>query len=71
VESHAVPVVQALFKSLSMRFRDRLAFAEVRDVKGAVAGMLDVSTSPTLLVLPAEGEPIKYDGECSLLLTIQ
>ena len=57
-------LAQALFKSLSMRFRDRLAFAEVRDVKGAIAGMLDATASPTLLVVPAEGEPIKYDGEC-------
>lgn len=56
-------LMQPLFKSLSMRFRDRLAFAEVRDVKGAIAGMLDVTASPTLLVVPAEGEPIKYDGE--------
>jgi hypothetical protein len=56
--------MQPLFKSLSMRFRDRLAFAEVRDVRGAIAGMLDVTASPTLLVVPAEGDPIKYDGEC-------
>ena len=64
------PVPQALFKSLSMRFRDRLAFAEVRDVKGAIAGMLDVTASPMLLVVPAKGDLIKYDGECSSQLGV-
>lgn len=50
-----------------MRLRERLAFAQVKDVEGAVTRELGVASSPTLLVLPAEGEPVKYEGEGLLL----
>lgn len=56
-------LLQTLFKSLSMRFRDRLAFAEVRDASSAIASTFGVNSTPVLLVIPTEGEPITYEGE--------
>lgn len=66
---HKIPLLlQTLFKSLSMRFRDRLAFAEVRDTKGAIASTFGIASSPALLVIPSEGEPTTYEGERSSFL---
>ena len=51
-----------LYKSLSMRFRGRAAFAEVRDTAKEVTQAASIVTFPTLKVVGAHGAQQPYDG---------
>lgn len=51
-----------LFMSLSMRFRGRLAFAEIRNATGEIAKGLGVEAPPSLFVLSDEGNATAYKG---------
>ena len=56
-----------LFKALSIEFRNRLVFGEVRksdSTSSEVISSLNVTTFPTILVLSKEwkGEAVKYEG---------
>lgn len=72
LSSAAVPTVllmtekkktSTLFKSLSMRFRGRLAFAEIRDATGEIAKKFGVKQSPSLVVVSSEGNATTYEGQ--------
>ena len=52
-----------LYKSLSMRFRGRAAFAEVRDSAKEVVAAAGVTALPTLKVIAADGTEQQYDGQ--------
>ena len=55
-----------LFKALSIEFRDRLVFGEIRksDSADIIASSLEITEFPTILVLPKgkEGTAIAYKG---------
>ena len=57
-----------LYKSLSMRFRGRAAFAEVRESAKEVMAAADVSTLPTLKLIGADGTQQVYEGQPLLLM---
>lgn len=56
------PRTSALYKSLSLRFMDRLAFAEVSSKAADVVEAQGVTSFPKLVVLKAEQEE-EYSGE--------
>ena len=58
------PASSPLFKSLSLRFKGRMAFAEAQDTAADVAAALSVQTFPKLVVIPkpGEGQTVHYDG---------
>jgi protein disulfide-isomerase A6 len=55
-----------LFKALSIEFRDRLVFGEIRksDSKDVIASSFGITEFPTILVLPKEkdGNTVTYKG---------
>ena len=53
-----------LLKSLSVAFAGRMLLGEVRDTAAKATAEFEVSTFPTLMVLPADGAAaVKYEGE--------
>ncbi|CAK0750414.1 hypothetical protein CVIRNUC_001989 [Coccomyxa viridis] len=56
------PRATPLYKSLSLAFRGRLAFALVRDSETDILSSLEISEPPALVVILPEGETIKYEG---------
>merc|ERR1712087_75646 len=52
-----------LLKSLSVKMRGRMLIGDVVSTSKAVVGAFEVTSFPTLFVLPATGDPIKYAGE--------
>ena len=58
------PATSPLFKSLSLRFKGRMAFAEAQNTAADVAAALSVETFPKLVVIPKPGEEqtVHYDG---------
>lgn len=52
-----------LYKSLSMRFKERLTFAEVRESAKDLIQAEGVATFPSLLVIFSDGIKLPYDGE--------
>jgi len=53
-----------LLKSLSVALAGRMLLGEVRDTATKATAEFEVSTFPTLVVLPADGAaPVKYEGE--------
>ena len=61
------PASSPLFKSLSLRFKGRMAFAEAQDTVADVAAALSVETYPKLVLIPKPGEEeiVHYDGAYS------
>ncbi|KAK9818342.1 hypothetical protein WJX72_010973 [[Myrmecia] bisecta] len=53
----------ALYKSLSCRFKGRLAFAEARDSVKEVVEELGAEELPALVVLMKDGQQAKYEGK--------
>jgi len=52
-----------LLKSLSLAFNGRMLVGEARSTASKVTADFGVSDFPKVVVMPAGGEPIKYDGE--------
>ncbi|KAK9853382.1 hypothetical protein WJX84_006756 [Apatococcus fuscideae] len=53
-----------LYRSLSVRFVGKIAFAEARSKDSAeLVEEYGITSFPTLIVIPAEGEHVKYTGE--------
>ncbi len=60
-----------LYKSLSMRFRGRAAFAEVRESAKEVLAAAGVTSLPALKVIGADGTQQQYEGQrlCAMMYT--
>ena len=55
----------AIFKALTLEFKDRLVFGEVRESESDYCEKYKVSQFPTILVQPVKGDPVKFDGVIS------
>ncbi|KAK9863506.1 hypothetical protein WJX84_008794 [Apatococcus fuscideae] len=54
----------ALYRSLSLRFLGRIAFAEARDTDNAdLIEEYRITKFPTLVVRPADGDDVTYEGD--------
>lgn len=58
-----------LYKSLSLRFKDRIEFGLVVKTGSEIAEHFDISDFPSLLVLPVGEEAVPYKGELALTCT--
>jgi protein disulfide-isomerase A6 len=53
----------ALYKALSVEFKDRVLLGEAKKAETALAEKFGVTTFPTLLLFPKDSEePIKFEG---------
>ncbi|BDA46353.1 probable protein disulfide-isomerase DDB_G0275025 [Coccomyxa sp. Obi] len=53
----------ALYKSLSLTFKGRMAFAVVKDSDSEIIEKLGTTTFPSLIILTPDGETVVYDGK--------
>jgi protein disulfide-isomerase A6 len=53
----------ALYRSLSLRFRGRLRFAQARAADAELAAAFGVTAAPSLVVQLASGDRVTYDGK--------
>jgi protein disulfide-isomerase A6 len=57
------PETTSLFKALTVDFKGRLSFAEVKQTQTTLLEQFSVKTFPTLVVVKTDGEKITYDGK--------
>ena len=60
----------SLYKSLSLRFANRLAFAEIRSSASELIRAEGITAFPSLVVIRKDGRKVPYDGALSEFLYI-